>query len=359
MKVDPIILIFGLVGQFPWWAYVIIALVVTHMTIASVTLYLHRSMVHGSVDFSPIVQYFFRFWLWLTTGMNTKEWVMVHRKHHAKCETVDDPHSPQMLGIWRLLTDGKGLYEDEIKRGDAVIYIQGKYAKGLPDDWVEHSLYSKYKWLGLVILGVVQTLVLGLPGLIIFGIQAYWIPIWAAGVINGLGHYWGYRNFETLDASRNIFPWGIFIGGEELHNNHHANQTSAKLSYKWYEFDIGWVYIRILEFFGLATVNRVDCFPVSVCGDTPLERESFFKLFCEHRYYIAKIFAQFPKARIEDSKNRTLRKYFKEWLKGSEITVTPFELEQWVGQVNQYGNSELTEFVSWLRVLHKSPDSIG
>ena len=204
-------MLFGAIGQISIWWYVGIALILTHLTIASVTLYLHRSKTHGSVEFHPFIQHFFRFWLWLTTGMITKQWVMVHRKHHATCETVDDPHSPQHYGIWKLLSGGVDLYKKAVASPDIESYVTGKLSVGLPDDWIEHNVYSKYPWLGLVILAVLQIIILGLPGLIIFGIQAYWIPILAAGVINGIGHYWGYRNCDTPDASRNIFPSRGFI----------------------------------------------------------------------------------------------------------------------------------------------------
>ena len=246
--------LFAGVFDLTWWGYVIVALVFTHITIAGVTIFLHRHQAHRSLDLHPVVSHFFRFWLWLTTGMQTREWAAVHRKHHAKCETVDDPHSPQVLGINRVLWGGVFLYVKESARQDTI----ERYGHGTPDDWIERHLYSKYVLFGLTLMGLIDVVLFGIvPGVGILVTQIAWIPFWAAGVINGIGHYWGYRSWITKDASTNIVPWGILIGGEELHNNHHANATSAKLSSKWYEFDIGWLYIRILETVGLAHVKHV------------------------------------------------------------------------------------------------------
>lgn len=234
------------------WGYVVAALVLTHITIASVTIFLHRHQAHRALSLHPIPSHFFRFWLWLTTGMLTKEWVAVHRKHHAKCESEQDPHSPQHKGIWRVLFAGAWLYHDEAKIEETL----NAFGAGTPDDWVERHVYSRYRFLGLIIMFIADVVLFGLAGLAIFAVQMAWIPFWAAGVINGVGHYWGYRNFETEDASRNIVPFGILIGGEELHNNHHAYGSSARLSNKWWEFDIGWLYIRLMEIAGLASVRR-------------------------------------------------------------------------------------------------------
>ncbi len=344
--------LFGLVGQISVWWYVLIALILTHITIVSVTLYLHRSKTHGSVDFHPGVQHFFRFWLWLTTGMKTHEWVAVHRKHHANCETVDDPHSPQQLGIMKLLTHGARLYKEALKQDDILSYVQGKYAAGLPDDWVERNLYSKHPWLGLVILGVLQTLILGLPGLIIFGIQAYWIPIWAAGVINGIGHYWGYRNTETPDASRNIFPLGILIGGEELHNNHHAYQTSPKTSLKKWEVDIGWGYICLLKDLGLAEVNekKLAKLPVSLSGVCVLGGEEWMRLFKRHLFFIK---AKFNKAVAEADVHTELVEHFSYWLEHPE-EATYFELGVWVTKaLYEHDDNEIGGFALWFWQLHE------
>ena len=240
--------------DLPWWGYVLVALALTHVTIAAVTIFLHRCQAHRALDLHPLPSHFFRFWLWLTTGMVTKEWAAIHRKHHAKCETPEDPHSPQVYGINRVLWGGVFLYVKESHNGETM----ERYGHGTPDDWVERNVYSKFAVLGLTAMGTANALLFGLvPGLLILLVQIIWIPFWAAGVINGIGHYWGYRNWETEDASTNIFPFGILIGGEELHNNHHAYASSAKLSSKWYEFDIGWMYIRILEMLGLARVKKV------------------------------------------------------------------------------------------------------
>ncbi|MBK6974554.1 MAG: fatty acid desaturase [Sterolibacteriaceae bacterium] len=240
--------------DLPWWGYVVATLVMTHITIASVTIYLHRHQAHRALDLHVIPSHFFRLWLWLTTGMVTKEWAAIHRKHHAKCETPEDPHSPQQLGINRVLWGGVLLYVKESRNAETM----ERYGHGTPDDWIERHIYTPGQKLGIVVMLAVDILCFGIwPGVLIWGVQMIWIPFWAAGVINGIGHFWGYRNFECADASRNIVPWGILIGGEELHNNHHAFATSAKLSARWYEFDIGWAYICMLAAIGLARVKKV------------------------------------------------------------------------------------------------------
>ncbi len=238
--------------DLPWWGYVVVTLILTHITIASVTIYLHRHQAHRGLNLHAVPSHFFRFWLWLTTSIVTKEWVAVHRKHHAKCETEDDPHSPVFLGIKKVLLDGAALYRKEAENHETL----DKYGHGTPDDWLENNLYSKRSGYGIALMLIVNILLFGPLGLTIWAVQMAWIPINAAGIVNGIGHFWGYRNFQTEDASTNIVPWGIFIGGEELHNNHHAYASSAKLSNKWYEIDIGWLYIRILEIFGFAQVKR-------------------------------------------------------------------------------------------------------
>jgi stearoyl-CoA desaturase (delta-9 desaturase) len=240
--------------QMPWWGYVLTTLALTHITIASVTIFLHRHQAHRALELHPVVSHFFRFWLWLTTGMITREWAAIHRKHHAKVETADDPHSPIQKGLNRVLWTGAFLYHDESKNRGTI----EQYGFGTPDDWLERHLYTPLNWLGIVLmLGIDVALFGALAGGIIWLVQMVWIPFWAAGVINGIGHFWGYRNFEVADASTNIVPWGILIGGEELHNNHHTYGSSAKLSAKWWEFDIGWMYIRILQAFGLARVKKL------------------------------------------------------------------------------------------------------
>ncbi len=242
----------GLV-QLPWWGYVLVTLGLTHVTIASVTIYLHRAQAHRALDLHPIVSHFFRFWLWLTTGMITRQWVAIHRKHHAKCETPEDPHSPQVLGIEKVLWQGAELYREAAKDTQTI----ERYGHGTPDDWLERRLYTPHNFLGIGLMLAIDVLLFGPIGITIWAVQMLWIPFFAAGVINGLGHYWGYRNYDCEDASTNIFPWGILIGGEELHNNHHAYGSSAKLSARWYEFDIGWLYIRLLALLRLAQVRKV------------------------------------------------------------------------------------------------------
>jgi len=239
--------------QLPWWGYIVATLAMTHITIAAVTIYLHRHSAHRALDLHPAVSHFFRFWLWLTTGMVTKEWTAIHRKHHARCETEEDPHSPQVLGIEKVMWQGADLYKVEAKKAETL----EKYGQGTPDDWVERNIYGPHSVSGVAIMMVIDFALFGFIGLTIWAVQMMWIPFFAAGVINGIGHYWGYRNFAAEDASRNIVPWGIIIGGEELHNNHHAYATSARLSNKWWEFDIGWMYIRTLEMAGLAHVKNV------------------------------------------------------------------------------------------------------
>jgi stearoyl-CoA desaturase (delta-9 desaturase) len=244
-------LISGLV-TLPWWGYVIVALALTHVTIIAVTIFLHREQTHHALTLHPAISHFFRFWLWLTTGLITREWVAVHRKHHAKRDTAEDPHSPQMLGIRRVLLAGVTLYMKEAENPETIM----QYGRGTPDDWLERNVYSKHVRSGVVVVALADLVLFGfLPGGAIFFAQAVWIPFFAAGVINGAGHFCGYRNWGTADASTNIVPWGLLIGGEELHNNHHAFPTCARLSHKWYEIDIGWFYIRILAAFRLAHVR--------------------------------------------------------------------------------------------------------
>jgi stearoyl-CoA desaturase (delta-9 desaturase) len=239
--------------QLPWWGYLVFVLFMTHVTIVAVTVYLHRCQAHRALDLHPIVSHFFRFWLWLTTGMQTRQWAAVHRKHHARCETAEDPHSPQVLGLRKVLGQGAELFRLEAARQETL----DRYGKGTPDDWLERSLYSRHPSAGVGLMLAADVVAFGPIGITLWAVQMIWIPFFAAGVINGIGHYWGYRNFEAADASRNILPWGILIGGEELHNNHHAYAASARLSSKWYEFDIGWMYIRILQWVRLATVRKV------------------------------------------------------------------------------------------------------
>ncbi len=236
----------------PWWGYLIVLLVLTHLTIVSVTVFLHRAQAHRALTLHPAVSHCFRFWLWLTTSMVTREWVAVHRKHHSHCETEEDPHSPQVRGISRVLWQGAELYR-AASQDSALVQ---RYGQGTPDDWLERRLYSRHPNWGPALMLVIDLGLFGALGLTVWALQMAWIPFWAAGVINGLGHWAGYRNFETADASRNLVPLAILVGGEELHNNHHAGPASARMSCRWFELDIGWMYIRLLAGLGLARVNR-------------------------------------------------------------------------------------------------------
>ncbi len=231
----------------------LITLVLVQITIASVTIYLHRSQAHRGVDLHPLVSHFFRLWLWLTTGMVTKDWVAVHRKHHAKCETEEDPHSPQVLGIRKLMLQGAELYRREANKAETL----ERYGHGTPNDWLERHVYSRHRYLGIVFMLGIDLALFGVLGLTVWAVQMIWIPFWAAGVINGMAHYRGYRNYETADAATNLWPLALWIGGEELHNNHHAFPSSAKFSSRRWEFDIGWFYIRSLSVLGLARVKKV------------------------------------------------------------------------------------------------------
>lgn len=276
----------GLMG-LPWWANLLITLALTHITIASVTIYLHRHQAHRALDLHPIASHFFRFWLWLTTAQVTKEWAAIHRKHHAKCETAEDPHSPQVLGIKKVFFEGWELYRAEAANAETL----QKYGHGTPDDWLERHVYSKYASMGPTLMAFIDLALFGVDGIWMWAIQMLWIPVTAAGVINGIGHYWGYRNFECEDASTNIIPWGILIGGEELHNNHHTFGTSAKLSYKWFEFDIGWFYIRTLATLKLATVRKVAP-KLKLATARPVLDEAALQAVIANRYAIAASYAR-------------------------------------------------------------------
>ena len=295
----------GVLG-WSFWGLVAYVLVMTHITIASVTIYLHRHQAHRSLDLHPIPAHFFRFWLWITTGMVTKEWAAIHRKHHAKCETEIDPHSPQVLGIHTVLWRGADLYKLEVNNQETM----QKYGHGTPDDWMEHKVYSKYRWQGVAIMMIVNLILFGAIGGFIWAIQMMWIPFTAAGIINGIGHFWGYRNYDCEDASRNIIPLGLIIGGEELHNNHHTFATSAKLSSRWYELDIGWVYICLLQSVGLAQVKKT--IPKVRVNKTQPINEDLVRAVIKHRY---EIMAQYSK---------TLQLAFKEEVKSMRILAKEF-----------------------------------
>lgn len=276
----------GLAG-FSFWGMALFVLVATQLTIFTVTLYLHRSQTHRGVDFHPLLAHFFRFWSWLTTGMVTREWVAIHRKHHAKCETEDDPHSPQVEGINKVMWQGSELYR-EASKDQAMLE---KFGRGCPNDWIERHLYSPYPFIGVGLMMVIDLALFGVFGLAIWGLQMLWIPIWAAGVVNGLGHWCGYRNFETTDQARNLLPWGFWVGGEELHNNHHAFPSSAKFALRRFEFDIGWVAIRALSAVRLAKVLRVAP-SLDVRADVALPDNDTLKAVLTHRFRVMKDFSR-------------------------------------------------------------------
>jgi stearoyl-CoA desaturase (Delta-9 desaturase) len=283
----------GLTG-WTWWQVLIAALAMTHLTIVSVTLYLHRCQAHRALELHPAVSHVFRFWLWMTTGMLTKEWASIHRKHHAKCEQEGDPHSPIVYGIKKVFWEGAELYRSEAKNPETM----ERYGHGTPDDWMERNVYTKYSRLGISLMMVIDIALFGVLGLAVWAVQMAWIPFWAAGVINGIGHYWGYRNFEAADASTNVFPWGIIIGGEELHNNHHTYATSAKFSVKPYEFDIGWMYISILAQFGLAKAKKTP--PKLAFGDVkPVADEKTLEAIIANRYEVMAGFARQMRATVQ------------------------------------------------------------
>ena len=287
-------------GLFPLngWQLVLVALALTHVTIVAVTVFLHRCQAHRSLDLHPAVSHFFRLWLWLTTGMVTREWAAVHRKHHARCETAEDPHSPQTRGLAEVLLRGAELYGVETRNRETI----EKFGHGCPDDWIERRLYSAHPVLGVVLMAVIDLVLFGPVGISIWAVQMMWIPVHAAGVINGIGHYWGYRNFDCADASRNIVPWGIWIGGEELHNNHHSFPTSAKLSAKWYEFDLGWFYIRLLAVLRLARVKKVMPKPRLVAPKAYPDGESLAALLTYRHDIMSAFAAQLTRACREEAR---------------------------------------------------------
>jgi stearoyl-CoA desaturase (delta-9 desaturase) len=275
------------VFDLPWWGYVLVALGLTHITIVSVTVFLHRCQAHRALDLHPVASHFFRAWLWLTTGMVTKEWAAIHRKHHARCETEEDPHSPQVLGLRKVLFQGTELYRRESRNAETI----ERYGQGTPDDWMERNVYTRHSALGVGLMMVIALVLFGPIGMTLWAVQMVWIPFWAAGVINGVGHFWGYRNWGTEDASTNIVPWGMIIGGEELHNNHHAYATSAKFSNKWYEIDLGWTYIRLMEVLGLAQVKKVAPTPRFIEAKAAVDSETL-QAVITHRYDVLAKYAK-------------------------------------------------------------------
>ena len=295
--------LFSGVFDLPWWGYIVAALLLTHVTIVAVTIFLHRCQTHRALELHPIASHFFRAWLWLTTGMRTREWVAVHRKHHAKCETADDPHSPKIYGINRVLWGGVLLYVTESARAGTI----ERYGQGMPDDWLERNVYSKYVVMGLALTGLADVMLFGLvPGVLIFLTQIAWIPFWAAGVINGVGHYFGYRNAPTEDVSTNMAPWGLLIGGEELHNNHHAHPTSAKFSSKWYEFDLGWLYLRILSALGLAKIKYVASAPKFV-EPKPVPDAQTLQAVVQNRYHVLAHYAKTVESTVGATERGTVK----------------------------------------------------
>lgn len=311
--------------DLPWWGLIIATLLLTHITIVSVTVFLHRAQAHRALELHPAVSHFFRFWLWLTTGMVTREWVAIHRKHHAKCETAADPHSPQIFGIGKVLREGAELYKYEAHNQETL----ERYGHGTPDDWLERHVY-RHSTLGPTLMALIDLALFGVLGLTVWAVQMMWIPIWAAGVINGIGHYWGYRNFETKDAATNIVPWGILIGGEELHNNHHAFPSSAKLSSdKWWELDIGWGYIRLLQVFRLARVKKIAPTPHLEPGKQVIDLDTL-RAVVLNRLYIMADFARtvaLPVLREElqkaDASRRTFLKRARSALIREEAVLKP------------------------------------
>lgn len=326
----------GGVLQLSPWVLVIVTLVLTHMTIIAVTLYLHRCQAHRGLDLHPALAHFLRFWLWFTTGMVTKEWVAIHRKHHAKCEREGDPHSPAVFGLSQVFFRGAELYRDEAKNQETL----KRYGHGTPDDWIERRLYSRHNLLGILAMLVIDVVLFGVVGLTIWAVQMAWIPFWAAGVVNGLGHAWGYRNFACPDDSTNVVPWGLVIGGEELHNNHHAYGTSAKFSSKWYEIDLGWAYIRVLQAFGLVTVRKVA--PRLRLQDSGSTIESLgpdqLQGIIAHRYEVLARYSRMVRATVTDELkslklpggrgDRALLRRCRKWLAQGDARLAPGERDQ-------------------------------
>lgn len=327
--------------QLSWWQIVVVTLVLTHITIVSVTIFLHRSQAHRGLDLHPAAMHFFRFWLWLTTGMVTKEWVAIHRKHHARCEREGDPHSPVVFGLGMVFFRGAELYRDEARNEETL----KRFGHGTPDDWIERNLYSRHNLLGIMIMLGIDLALFGAIGLTVWAIQMAWIPFWAAGVVNGVGHALGYRNFASPDTSTNISPWGIIIGGEELHNNHHAYATSAKFSSKWFEFDLGWCYIQVLRFFRLAKVKKVaPKLRLEPAASKPEVDLNTLQGVITHRYEVLARYTDLLKkalaeelARVRPTRQAdaddqdcrfTLLSRAKEWLSRSDVELEPAQRDE-------------------------------
>jgi len=341
-------LIQGFLG-WPWWKIVVYMLVTTHITIACVTIYLHRGQAHRAMDLHWIPEQGFRFWLYIATGMVTREWVAIHRKHHAKCETLDDPHSPVAHGIKKVFWQGAELYRVEAKNEETL----KKYGQGAPDDWIERNLYSRYRLLGISLMLIVNILLFGAIGFTVWAVQMAWIPLLAAGVVNGVGHYWGYRTFSPPDQSTNIVPWGILIGGEELHNNHHTYPTSAKLSVRWYEFDIGWLYIRVLEFFHLATVKRHNLAPRVKFSTEANSLEATIEVVRDLRFELLREFDEYIKRLQESEGDSELEREWKLRLR-NKATVLRQELTTlWTDKAHTV-ESQAHDFALWCNKASQS-----
>lgn len=336
--------------DLPWWGYLVVGLVFTHITIAAVTIYLHRAQAHRGLDLHPIPSHFFRFWLWLSTGMVTKEWVAIHRKHHAHCETEEDPHSPMIYGIKKVLTEGAELYRTESKNLETL----EKYGRGTPDDWMERNVYARFSWQGAGLMLAINLMLFGPIGATIWAAQMAWIPLHAAGIINGIGHYWGYRHFSVNDTSTNIVPIAFWIGGEELHNNHHAFPTSARFSMRWYEFDLGWLYICTLEFVGLARIKKV----------APRPKFDMSKVACDvdtvqaviaHRYEIVSRYAKTLKATCAEEISRMRENGHAPRLTSLRGSKAAQRFRQWLhlddAQIPSHEREVLTETLKGSRVL--------
>ena len=338
--------------DLPWWGAVLAALGLTHVTIVAVTVFLHRHQTHRALELHPAASHFFRLWLWLTTGMRTREWVAVHRKHHARCEVAGDPHSPRLLGINRVLWGGVFLYVSEAGNRDTL----ERYGQHTPDDWLERNVYSRYVLLGLTLTGVADVVAFGIvPGALIFAAQIAWIPFWAAGVINGLGHHSGYRNWETDDVSTNIVPWGFLIGGEELHNNHHAYPTSARFSCKWYELDLGWVYVRTLAALGLAKVKRLAPVPRFAAVKAIADLQTLESVISNRHHVLASYAAMRKRLRARDpAALQTMKAMRCELTALWERSLATREqlvrrLQDWCARAEASGIAPLAEFSAGLR----------
>ena len=335
----------GLLGLSPWGCLAA-ALLMTHVTIVAVTIFLHRCQAHRALTLHPVVSHFFRFWLWLTTGMVTREWVAIHRKHHARCETDEDPHSPQVLGIRTVLWRGAELYKGEALNEKTL----ARFGAGTPDDWLERNLYSRHANAGIVVLLFVNLLLFGILGVTIWAVQMLWIPFWAAGVINGIGHYWGYRSYETQDASRNIVPWGIVIGGEELHNNHHAFPNSARLSSKPWEFDIGWAYLRAMQGLGLAKVNQVAVLP-SIRPDKEFVDLDTVRAVVLNRLYVMARYARTVTKPVLKSELARMDSSYRKLLKRARAGLVKDGSQ--VGEVDRRHLNEALDCSDALRVVYE------